>query len=183
VKVTVLWEDQRATAAKTFGPHELLVACVAEELEEAPKMVLSRVVSIPKKGNGNVAVALKRDLMRLSDAGPVCAVFDRDKIRDLFGQSSTPSCISGIKRRIYEDAPGTYEVVLLDRNVETLVDACCRAQQRPAPASKQPPDQRDRIVTRTAWGGVGERAAVRAAVPSFNRLVEWVVIQLRTLHD
>lgn len=30
--VTVLWEDQRGTQARGFGPHELLLSCLADEL-------------------------------------------------------------------------------------------------------------------------------------------------------
>lgn len=176
--VTVLWEDQRSAIVKTFGPHALLIACVTEELGERRDTVSSKVISVPKKGNGNVVVALERDLIRLSDAGPVCAVFDRDNIKDLFRQGSAPSCISGIKDRIYEKVSGSYEIVLLDRNIETLVDACCRAQEKPTLKAKPTPDQRDRILTKTAWSVAGERMAVRAAVPSFNRLVGWVAGQL-----
>jgi hypothetical protein len=28
--ITVLWEDQRGAEAKGFGPHELLLSCVAD---------------------------------------------------------------------------------------------------------------------------------------------------------
>jgi hypothetical protein len=178
VKVTVLWEDQRPANAKRFGPHELLVACLADEIAQARDTLSPRIISVPMKGNGNVLRAIQQNLGRLGEAGPVCAVFDRDKIRDLVGGGSAPLCMSGIKRLILAEVPGEVELLLLDQNIESLVNACCRVAGVEAPIAKPRPDLRDRVLGRTAWSTSGERAKVRAAVPSFERLVRWVARQL-----
>ena len=66
--ITVLWEDQRGGMVKGFGPHELLVSCVADELRCARDEVKKLIVSVPKKGNGNVIRALEQELgIRIPD--------------------------------------------------------------------------------------------------------------------
>lgn len=175
MKITVLWEDQRGGTIKGFGPHELLVSCVADELSRVRDEIKKLIVSVPKKGNGNVVQALQRELDRLRNLGPVCAVLDRDQAVNLWPAGSRPAaCLSGVRAAVAQLAPGRYELVLLDANVETLVLACCEAIGDSAPASKPSPDERDRILARVVWGAASARATVRGAVPSFDRLVRWV---------
>jgi hypothetical protein len=175
VKITVLWEDQRGGIIKGFGPHELLVSCVADELRCTRDGVKHCVIPAPRKGNGNVIRALKQDLDKLSRSGPVCAVLDRDQAVNLWPAGSRPAtCLSGIRAAVAGLAPGDYELILLDTNVETVVTACCGALGSVAPVSKPSPDERDRILTRAAWSAASTRASVRSAVPSFDRLVRWI---------
>ncbi|MEX1368630.1 MAG: hypothetical protein AB1Z98_36215, partial [Nannocystaceae bacterium] len=98
MQVTVLWEDQRGMQARGFGPHELLVACLADDLGIDRQQLKSFVSSHPKKGVTKVRAALVRDLPRLSTSGPVVAVVDRDKALDLWrgSKASMPTCMSGI---------------------------------------------------------------------------------------
>jgi hypothetical protein len=155
VKITVLWEDQRGGIMKGFGPHELLVSCVADELRCQRHLVTTYIVPAPRKGNGNVIRTLKQDLSKLSRSGPA-------------------SCLSGIRAAVSVSAPGDYELILLDENVETLVTACCGAIGSIAPVAKPSPDERDRLLGRAAWAAANVRGRVRRDVPSFNRLVQWV---------
>lgn len=180
MKLTVLWEDQRGGVIKGFGPHELLVSCVADELQRARDDLKKLIVSVPRKGNGNVMHALQRELDKLRNLGPVCAVLDRDQAVNLWPAGSRPAtCLSGIRAAVADLAPGGYELILLDANVETLVTACCRALGSGAPVSKPSPDERDRILARATWDAPRVRALVRDAVPSFERLVQWVSRNLR----
>jgi hypothetical protein len=76
--VTVLWEDQRGQQTKNFGPHELLLSSLADELssddENHPlqrRRLSKLVVGHPKKGNGSVLSAMKTELEAFG--GPVVA--------------------------------------------------------------------------------------------------------------
>jgi hypothetical protein len=171
--VSVLWEDQRSTEQRGFGPHELLVSCVADELRRERKKVEKLVESHPKKGVGNVRKALQLNCQRLARHGPVLAVVDRDKIRELWKVPGPmpPDCIPGIAQRFREDAPGDYDLVLLVENVETLVDAAASALNRTPASGKPTPGERDRVLATVAWGDPRQRQQVRGRCPSFERLV------------
>lgn len=172
--ITILWEDQRGHIVKGFGPHELLVSSVADDVK-CSRLKISRLIhGIPKKGNTKVVNSLKMDLTNMTRSGPVCAVLDRDKVLDLWKSPNRPAdCITGIKSAIAKDAPGEYELLLLDENVETLIKVSCSALQIEMPPDKPAPDERDRVLNKAAWGIREVRARVRKAIPSFDRLVKW----------
>lgn len=175
MKITVLWEDKRGGIIQGFGPHDLLVSCVADDLQCAPEALKGTVVPVPKKGNGNVMRALEQDLDKLRRSGPVCAVLDRDKAPELWPAGQRPpACLSGIRTAVSERARGDYELVLLIENMETLVEACCRAMMTDMPRAKPSPDTRDQILRKLVWSEPESRTNVRNAVPSFDRLVRWV---------
>ncbi len=178
--ITVLWEDQRGAEVKGFGPHDLLLACLADDTG-GPRDTLKRLVeSHPKKGNGNVRAALQRNLAGLSASGPVFAVIDRDKIRQLWRYPGPPppDCKPGIAEPFRLDAPGDYDLVFLVDNMESLVAAARNALAVPHPSTKPNPDERDRLLARAAWGARDVRAAIRGSCTSFDRLVARIVRRL-----
>jgi hypothetical protein len=184
VIVTVLWEDQRGGQVKDFGPDLLLRACVADDLQVPRDAVHWRLDSVPKKGNGNVVRALREDGGRLARSGPVCAVLDRDKVLLLWSREQRPAnCKTGIRAAIARDALGEPKVVLLEDNVETLIRAACVAVASPSPASKSSPLERDRILSRLAWGSEEDRRKLRASVSSFDYLVKWTTEQVARIID
>jgi hypothetical protein len=188
--ISVLWEDQRSVVTKGFGPHELLVSCVADELlasgiperfQSARVLVEEYVYSRPMKGANKVLGELQQKFDKLSRSGPVCAVIDRDKVHKLLsGTKRPPTCFSGIRQEIAKRTrtSGEYELVLLVENVETLLAECCHATGSVMPRSKPSPDERDQILEKLAWGDAKTRSSLRKAVPSFDRLVRWVVDRL-----
>ena len=181
--ITVIWEDERGGEIRAFGPHDLLLACVRDDspdiMPEQFASLRKRVTAVAVKGNGNVLRRLKRDLTNLTASGPVCAVLDRDKACNLWSPADRPpDCLSGIKGRIRTDAPGEYELILLIQNVESLVVASCRALSAVPPATKPSPLERDRILQKAAWATANARAAIRTEVPSFDRLVRWVLTKV-----
>ncbi len=172
--VTVLWEDQRGVEMRGFGPHDLLIACIADDLGIDRERLRDRVSSVPKKGVGNVRTALRKDIRRLANSGPVLAVIDRDKVINLWKHGRRPSdCMSGITARFREDAAGDYDLIFLVRNMETLVEAACQAMRLDTRSRKPTPDQRDRLLGRAASRGEAPqvRATIRRDCPSFDRIV------------
>ncbi len=168
--VTILWEDQ---GAKGFGPHTLLLSCL-EDWGLGSKWDLRRhITSVPKKGNGRLLKALRRDAQRLSDGGRVFAVFDRDKTHEMW-HPPAPACMAGTSVKVKDEAPGEYEIVFLDKNMESLCAAAARGLRETPPATKLTPDGRDRLLNRLASSGRGERAEMLDACPSFERLVRKV---------
>jgi len=121
--------------------------------------------------------ALKEDLDKLLDSGPVCAVLDRDKAHKLW-PDKCPTCLTGLCAKLRAEAPGKYELVWLIQNVETLTDAAASALGKPPPSGKPSPNERDRLLNEVAWAKTAVRETVCNEVPSFARLVKWVTSSL-----
>jgi len=174
------WEDSRSAAANRFSPHELLLACVADDLG-VPAGSLNRYVrSLPKNGNANVRKALEKDLRRLRKYGPVMAIVDWDEIANLWkhARPRPPGCKQGIATRFREDAPGDYELVFLERNIETLVDFACKSLALgKAPKAH---DERDAVLAKASTAEPSIRRTIRDDCPSFERIVIRVARHLRS---
>jgi hypothetical protein len=132
--VTVLWEDQYGRDVRAFGPHELLVACLSDELSsELPDVTRHQVQKIvqshPKKGNAGIRKALQRDLPRLKKSGPVFAVVDSDRVRDLWKHSgiSAPNCRAAWQVSADERRAIRAECPCFDRIVERVSVAVAAA--------------------------------------------------------
>jgi hypothetical protein len=175
--VTVLWEDCRGVVRKGFGAHELLVACVAEELHSARRDIARVIQSLPKKGAGNVIAELRGRLHLLANRGPVFAVLDLDKAREIW-KPRVAACKAAIRDRIKMEVSGSYELVLLERNMESLVDVCDPSARKRL-GDKPNPDARDRILEKaSSTSPAMPRATVLANCPSFSRLVKRVAAKL-----
>jgi hypothetical protein len=178
--ISVLWEDQYGAAPRNFGPHVLLVACVADARRCDRSLVQRFVIPNPRKGNAGVREALQEDGARLFDDGPVFAVLDRDKVRELWKLPGPmpPECMSAIAERFRQDAPGDYDLVFLVDNVESLLRASASILEQEAPKHKPTPNERDRILARLAWSDAAKRGRLLELCPSFERLVTRVAAQL-----
>jgi hypothetical protein len=177
MRITVLWEDSRGVETKGFGPHELLLACVADKLGRERKELEGIVKSVAKKGVGNVIKALQTNLTKLNSTGPVFAVIDRDKAREIWKPAPLPAdCMAAIRTRIAREVGSSkYELVFLVQNMESLVDACDVGARVNLERRKPTPDQRDRILGRAAWDfSPAPRSGILSACPSFKRLVDRV---------
>lgn len=176
MSVTVLWEDQRGGLLKGFGPHELLVTCVSETLDEDRWRVDRLIMSVPKKGNSKVLAALRDDLRPLGDPTRVCAVLDKDRAHLMWPQGERPpQCNEGLTDAVRASAAGDYKLVFLVQNIESLLDAAvARLGEKPL-ARKPDPDTRDRLLQRAAHGGLTRegRIALADEVVGFARLVRW----------
>jgi hypothetical protein len=174
--ITVYYEDKMGVNVKGFGPHELLIACVCDARPESdPWDLKRRVQAIPKGGDSKVLRALAEEGPRARGAGAILALLDHDQIRNplnLDGAACKTHVLALIRDRF--GAPPD-EIVLLEKNTETLILAACQQLALPAPRGKPSPDERDRILSKLAWNP--ERAvrdSLRQAIPSFDRLVRRV---------
>jgi hypothetical protein len=182
--MTVLYEDQTSVTPKNYGPHMLLLACVADALGRDRWELREHVVAAPKKGDSKLRAALAQDGELLAKSGPIVAVFDHDHVRDCF-KLTADACKRTVLVAIKGCTSAGPEVVLLVENMETVITACCQVLGRPVPEKKPTPLERDGIVQAVANS---EDRAVREAllsrVPSFKRLggvVErWLRLRLGT---
>jgi hypothetical protein len=182
MRITVLWEDCSGGETKGFGPHDLLVACVADELRLERHRVKGQLSSVATKGVGNIIRGLKTNLTKLNKAGKVFAVVDWDRAAELWKAASPPpNCMSAVRERIAMDiTSGDYELVFLVQNMESLLDACEDARHIKNVGRKPTPDERDRVLGRIIWGDASPsaRERLRAKCPSFDRLVKRVAATL-----
>lgn len=179
--ITVLWEDKRGDVAMGFGPHELLLSCLADDLGTMRQSLEGLINSLPKKGRDSLREALKNEIRRFTRLGPVLAVIDKDKARDLWkGQAQPPpACMSGMATRLHADVPGDYDIVFLERNVDTLVEIVCAVTGQRHPGIKPRPDQRDVLMNPAVRGPAQPRHEIRQRCPTFDRLVTRVARHLR----
>lgn len=167
-RVIVLWEDQLAAGSRTFGPHELAVACVADALGTATRWELrTSFHPVLCKGAGNVKRRLAEDVGRFTrDGSRLVAVFDKDRVGELYDMTND-SCKSVLRETI---EPVVARVVFLEDNVETLVSTAANLLSRPPP--RKNPNERDRILMNLADASTRQlRDSLCAAVPSFQYLV------------
>jgi hypothetical protein len=177
MRITVLWEDSRGVETKGFGPHKLLVACVADKLGRDRQEIDRVISSVAKKGVGNVINALQKNLTKLTKTGLVFAVIDRDKAREIWKPATPPpDCMTAIRKRIAEDvASDKYDLVFLVQNMESLVNACDARARLRFGGRKPTPDQRDRVLGKAASDApTTPRPNVLSTCPSFARLVDRV---------
>ena len=183
---TVLYEDQRAPQGKRFGPHALVVACVADETGDDRWTLDRRIEGIPKKGDSKLLQAAREDAADLTHDGRVLvAIFDDDRVRELL-RLDRQACRTLVKDTIATGctARSLLEVVLLERNIEDVVAAAARALGRPADDPQVAralgkraghPEARDSILHAAASADMAVRRAILAAVPSFARVVRGLV--------
>ncbi len=176
--VSVFYEDQRGHQVRDFGPHALLVQCLADRTGRSPNRIEGLVAAIPTKGNSKLLSQLSGPGHRALDRGPVYAVFDDDRVRDLV-RLPPAACKSEVLAQVRRQAGADIDIVLLQANVETLVRACFDALNEPAPDSLHSHPVRDRILNRMAWtGSPDQRRRMLEACPSFERLVTRVQARL-----
>ncbi|HYO67524.1 MAG TPA: hypothetical protein VEU33_15720 [Archangium sp.] len=179
--VVILYEDQGGPR-KEFGLHNLVVAMVNDLLANDFWRLRSEALKDgrPSKGNTKLLQKLKqrKELERMMGGGRhVIAVFDADR---------PPFTEQEFKE--YREANELLHVVLLDRNMETVILAV--AECEPSLASElvrsatQQKDHsaRDSILNRIAYETHRHaiRDCVKSKVPSLSQLCELVAALVRT---
>ena len=177
-RVMVVYEDSRGPQ-KNFGLHTLVLSMVSDSNGTAIEKLKGEVQENPMKGNGQVKETLEKNFQGgpLDDFCMVVAVFDEDRIRELYKLSSNAS-VDEIKDRIIHEAgnPRSLKVILLQRNMETVLEAardCDPAlpKERLEKALKKDLNARDAILNRIAWGmSKAIRDCIKARVPALEEL-------------
>ena len=176
--VIVLFEDARSPAVKT-ALDDLLISCVADTLGIEDRQALRPWLQVSlRKGNASLLDDCRHvdDIARRGEL--VVAVFDDDKVRRLLGlPGKTPA--SRVEAAIKKGCPNPtgLEVVLLEKNMETLLRAARDCQVEAADetwnsaiAGKRL-NARDQILKKLAFGARTFRDCVRKRVRSFEQLV------------
>jgi len=175
--MTVLYEDQAAVKPTNYGPHILVLQCVADRVGGDPRGDLKPLSNAkPMKGSGNLRKELRERGALLQRSGPVVIMVDDDKIRGCYqdlGLART-SCKSQVIAAIKSECSGVDPgIVLLNQNMETVLNVCLRALGRPPLNSKPSPEERDQILMRCASPAVtpAQRQEILDRVPTLGRLV------------
>ena len=176
--VIVLFEDSRSPAAKT-ALDDLLISCVADTLDVEDRQALRRCLEVRLcKGNHNLLDDCRHvdDIARRGEL--VVAVFDDDKVRRLLSlpaRAPQNQVEAAIKKGCPN--PAGLEVVLLDKNMETLLRAArdCHVQATDeiwtSAIQRKRLNARDQILKKLAFGARTFRDCVRKRLRSFEQLV------------
>jgi hypothetical protein len=174
--VVVLYEDQ-GTAAKGFGFHDLVLACVRDR-SSAGLDPRSYFDGRPQKGNGNVLRNCRGPLA--NQHRYVVAVFDSDKIRALLGIGLSASD-EAVRKAVLNgaQAPHKVRVHLLERNLESVireVPGCNGGERLVEEALQKDRSARDLVLRRAA----ADRA-IRDCLQKKNSSLARLVSDLVTL--
>jgi hypothetical protein len=173
--VKVLYEDQQAEGVSEFGLHLLVRRCVLDQLgwsDDRWTDLKDWLYGHATKGDTKLLSACEN--AREARGFPhVFAVFDDDKIRRRLGLTHE-ACTTMVRGTIQARSPfkDQLQVVLLGRNMESVVAAVERCKGRPESGKLKPP-LRDSVLASIAWrpDHVALRECVLAGVPSLRYLV------------
>ncbi len=171
-RIAVLYEDQLATSKpRSFGPHVLVLACVADQLQR-PRDHLERYVDAhPCKGIGRL-LALCRAPILADRHERVIAVCDDDRVREHLKLPAT-ACKTAVRDTIATGLGTQLHTVLLVRNLETVLDAVMHVLGLEPATDKPSPLRRDGILLRLAYNGTpDQRRDLLRRVPSLGYLVD-----------
>lgn len=182
----ILYEDERGPT-KEFGLHNLVMACVADELDLDLYRVKEHADPRPMKGVNKLLQACWRDVRKMAARGQrVIALIDDDRIRDnlpgMDARRTDEEVIREIRKR--SDAPEQLDVILLHKNVESVIEAardCDRtiSSDTVARALDKNLIQRDRIFHNVARSTRDVRNCIRSKIPAIERLVQRLVSLVR----
>jgi len=181
LRVTILYEDSIGVGIKEFGPHNLVTQCIADQLGRSAWELRKHVFAETKNGVDKLLAALRRDMENYaSRVSRVFAVVDGDDVREHL-KLKPSACRTLIVTKIKAcPSPHLLDVVLLERNIETVLSALRTLSPSLVPGpdwtlaiEKKKLMKRDLILNRVAMNPahIELRARLLEAVPSFARLV------------
>lgn len=188
--VVILYEDRRGPQ-REFGLHNLVLACVADELggDVYSLDLASKLDGRPMKGVSNLLKSCRRDVRRLGPRGQrVFALVDDDEIRTQLKHEGVPrnaddvAVIDAIKAPGKCVAPEQLEVILLKENTETVIEAVrdCGAGVSVERALQKDINARDQVLNHVAWLSTRSiRDCIRRKVHALERLVTALAVLVR----
>ncbi len=181
-RVTVLYEDRRGPQ-KRFGPHELVVAMVADAIGK-PAHEVSRIVEArPAKSNNKLRNWCRSEADRIAaDCHPIVAVFDSDRVDRLEGLQGLSGNDVEKKVRTESATPDKIHPRLLERNLESVAEALRELAPRLVDEksfervlAKKSLMDRDLLFGRAASADEQLRNGIREKVPSLGRIADTIV--------
>jgi hypothetical protein len=172
-RLVILYEDKLGEPKPAnYGPHVLALACAADALGTPGShyQLGQRVDAIPTKGVDALLRRLPHDAALVEW---LAACIDEDQCRShtRLPPNACKATIAATIRASAVDARAPVAVVLLERNMETVYEACCAILKRPLAPKKPRPIERDSALHGLAAASEAERAALLRQVPSWARLV------------
>lgn len=176
----VLYEDSRGAKGK-FGPHEFFLRCVEDSTGTSFYVLRNKVRDCPVNGVSKLLAHL-RDLDELNYLAPrgtrILAILDEDRVREhapLAGMSATDAAAKLVAE---SSAPSRLSVILLERNLESIVEALDKCGEREkqliAGAMKKRLNDRDSLFGKVGHDAArkGIRDCVRHRMPCVEKIVE-----------
>lgn len=167
-QVAVLYEDERNTQIKGYPMHRLVCMTIADQLGVDYRDVEEQFHGRPMKGNGN----LKRACEAISNTRDraVIVIIDSDKLAGLLKlpKSTAHATLRAELARCYPDP--RLQVLLLERNTESLVDAAAKCLGREPPERKNKL-VRDQMLDSAAFAAATVRTCIRDSMPSFAAII------------
>ena len=185
--VTILYEDQRGPR-QGFALHALVKACVFDAINGERRWIEEEALKDyrPLKGDGNLLRTCREEIdLIAADGRSVVAVFDDDHVRQLLKlpQNATPNRVEEeIKKWCV--APDRLFVILLERNIESVVEAASACdptldRDRVARALRKDLLERDAIFMELSRERARPtRECILSKLPSLKRLVAVVCNRL-----
>lgn len=148
-KVVIFYEDALApgTQPKDYGPHLLVLWCLVDRTARSFWDLGKLVEGNARKGKEQVEAACRRS--QVYDRGGVIAVYDNDRVRELPALANLASQRSrDVAQALRQQAaqPDRTTVVLLDRNMETVVARVLECAGDAIPQRKPKPLERDLLL-------------------------------------
>jgi len=193
--ITILYEDSAADGqVKEYGPHLLVRQCVADRLGKS-SWELKTLEGIPRNGASNIVKDCRKIPPQFGrDGRLVAAVYDFDKIRHEVNKIhhdvklAPGACRSQIKAALGSGCAWREQlvIVLLDRNLETVLEAVCAcaptmisAELRRLAIERKQRNERDLVLKKIiSPNDRAIREAVLERVPSLGYLVDKLVAAL-----
>jgi hypothetical protein len=172
-RIAVLYEDQLATSKpRSFGPHVLVLTCVADQLQRPREPLERHVDGHPCKGIGRLLAPCREPILADRHAR-VIAVCDDDRVREHL-KLPAAACKMDVRGAIaLSVGTSPLQAVLLVRNLETVLDAVQQVLGLGPLTSKPSPLQRDGVLLRLAYRGTpDQRLDLMRRVPSLAYLVD-----------
>lgn len=176
---TVLYEDRAAPGnPKEFGPHNLVLALVADALSRDfySRAFRESVTGLPMKSNGKVWKACRENLSLLTRTGrSVVAVIDADRVAEMLGPPR-PACRRAVLERLRAPCPDSQllHFVLLEQNLETVLRAITGDDWVDKDVL-----QRDRLLNRVAYEWTRQQRKTLRARPELGSLCRLVDLLAR----
>jgi hypothetical protein len=184
--VTILYEDQAVGGnVRDFGPHIFVTQLVCDRL--GIRNLRDQLHGVPKKGASNLRIECRCERPRFGrDGRHVFAVYDDDQVRALV-KLPPSACKHEVKNILRAECPlgDRLIIVLLERNIESVVEGICECDPAIVPREVQDRALRHKrmidrdIVLKNAAMPTPERRRLRERVlekvPSLAYLIDKVV--------